>query len=287
MAGETKTLTFSEGVAVDAPTQSFLSASAIETYANDAAYEAAKGGVGTEGDIYGNTTTNIIRYHDGTTWINVPGGLNNFTAVSDPTVNDDQTLGYRQGSIWVRTDVSPKNVYIALSVSTGAASWLEVGKPIIGVKEIPAGLVNGINKDYTITVTPVDGTLAVLRNGSVVPESELSFAHPVISFTDAPSVGQIIEAYYLTNGSAATVQLNASNHVVENREITAGEIVAKQLTLTNTPAVSTKVIVDVRGGSVQVYGLDFIVTGAILDWSGYDLDGQIIAGSILRIQYYI
>ena len=38
MAGETKILKFAEGVSVDAPAQSFLSASNIQSYVDDAAY---------------------------------------------------------------------------------------------------------------------------------------------------------------------------------------------------------------------------------------------------------
>lgn len=62
MAGTTRVVTFSEGVSVSAPSQAFLIASSLETYANDAAYETAKGSSATEGDIYGNTTDGVVRY---------------------------------------------------------------------------------------------------------------------------------------------------------------------------------------------------------------------------------
>ena len=68
MAGETKILKFAEGVTVDAPAQSFLSASNIQSHADDAAYAAAKGSAAVASDIYYNTTDNVIRYMDDVGW---------------------------------------------------------------------------------------------------------------------------------------------------------------------------------------------------------------------------
>lgn len=285
MAGETKVLTYAEGVEVSAPAQSFLVASSLSTYASDADFVTAKGSVASTGDFYGNTTDGTIHYYDGTLWRSNLNAPNNFTAITDPTVDDDEGDGYKAGSFWVNTtsDVS----YIAIDVSTGAAIWIELGKPIIGVREIPTGVINGINADFTITYTPIDDTLMVYRDGSLLPLDQFSYTHPIVTLDTAPSLGQKIEVAYLTNGSTATTQSNASNHVVDNHTLTSGEISAKQLTLPSTPTVPTRVIIDVRGGTCQVYGIDFTVSGDIVDWDGYALDGQISAGEILRIQYYV
>lgn len=69
MAGATKVLTFAEGTTVSAPSQSFLKASSLETYATTAAYVTAKGSSAAEGDIFANTTTNFINYYDGSGWV--------------------------------------------------------------------------------------------------------------------------------------------------------------------------------------------------------------------------
>lgn len=183
-------------------------------------------------------------------------------------------------------NVTADRIYTCIDASTGAAIWQEYGGPFNGKQEIPSGLVNGINVDFTITSLPIADTLIVLRNGVVVPSVEWSYAHPIVTFSVAPAIGQTVEVYYLTDGTSATSQTNANNQVVDNHTMSAGEITAKQFTLPSTPAVATKVVIDVRGGTSQIYGVDFIVTGDVVDFDGYGLDGQLIAGSIVRSVYY-
>lgn len=71
MSGTTKVLTFSEGVSVSAPSQSFLSASNIQVYADDAAYVSAKGSAAIDGNCYYNSTTDLIRYYSNGAWSNL------------------------------------------------------------------------------------------------------------------------------------------------------------------------------------------------------------------------
>jgi len=47
--------------------------------------------------------------------------LNNFSATTDPTVNDDNTQGYSGGSRWTNTVSGDR--FTAISVATGAAVW--------------------------------------------------------------------------------------------------------------------------------------------------------------------
>jgi len=95
MAGETKILKFAEGVSVDAPAQSFLSASNIQSYANDAAYVAAKGAAAEASDFYYNTTDNNIRYYDDVGWKilgqEIPSGEAFY--LGSPTVNGSWVSG--------------------------------------------------------------------------------------------------------------------------------------------------------------------------------------------------
>jgi len=53
------------------PTIGNIVASGLVQYANDAAYEANEQGAPSEGNIYFNTTSNLIRYYNGTSWINL------------------------------------------------------------------------------------------------------------------------------------------------------------------------------------------------------------------------
>jgi hypothetical protein len=52
-------------------------------------------------------------------------GTNNHRAAANPTVNDDNTLGYRIGAIWVNTAANTS--YVLVNDATGAAVWQAVG----------------------------------------------------------------------------------------------------------------------------------------------------------------
>jgi hypothetical protein len=51
--------------------------------------------------------------------------VNNISASSSPTVNDDSGDGYHPGSLWYRVDTS--ELWICRSAGSGAASWLKIG----------------------------------------------------------------------------------------------------------------------------------------------------------------
>lgn len=53
------------------PTIGNIVASSLVQYANDATYEANEQGAPSEGNIYFNTTSNLIRYYNGTAWISL------------------------------------------------------------------------------------------------------------------------------------------------------------------------------------------------------------------------
>lgn len=164
-------------------------------------------------------------------------------------------------------------------------AWLPVGGGIIGYREDHTSQVNGTQNQFTVSYTPLDYTILIFRNGNVVPNDKFSFAMPTITMTDAPQLGQKLEIFYLTQGSPSVVQV-MTDQIVETRTITAGEITAKQLTLTATPVEPTEVIVDVRSAPGQMYGIDYAVSGTTLSWNGYALDGVVLAGDIVRIVYY-
>jgi len=52
-------------------------------------------------------------------------GTNNHRAAANPTVNDDNTLGYRIGGIWVNTTANTS--YVLVNDATGTAVWQAVG----------------------------------------------------------------------------------------------------------------------------------------------------------------
>ncbi len=123
MSGQVKILTFAEGVSVSAPSQSYLLASALVSYADSAAFVTAKGGAAAEGDIFENTTSHKINFYNGTAWIEVDSVKTNFASASAPTVNDDSGDGYSVGSLWITTTGL---IYYAVDVSVGSAVWKEL-----------------------------------------------------------------------------------------------------------------------------------------------------------------
>ncbi len=48
----------------------------------------------------------------------------NFAASATPTVNDDVTLGYQAGSVWIKTG-APMRIFLCRSAADGAAVWEE------------------------------------------------------------------------------------------------------------------------------------------------------------------
>lgn len=67
--------------------------------------------------------------------------------------------------------------------------------------------------------------------------------------------------------------------------LTTGMISAKQLTLSGTPQVGNGVLVVPKNGPPQVYGLDYIISGSVISWSGLGLDGMLEENDILIIYY--
>lgn len=55
--------------------------------------------------------------------------------------------------------------------------------------------------------------------------------------------------------------------------------------LPNEPFSPSSVTLDVFGGIPQINGIDFIVTGDVLSWSGLGLDNFLEVGETLLIQY--
>jgi len=61
---------------------------------------------------------------DGGQWS--PALQDNLSAVTAPTVNDDNTAGYEVGSVWIDTTSVIRKVYVCTDASTGAAVWEDV-----------------------------------------------------------------------------------------------------------------------------------------------------------------
>lgn len=95
---------------------------------------------------------------------------------------------------------------------------------------------------------------------------------------------------YAFNGTSMMWVLIASpsstvNYAVNRFTLTPTDITNKFVTLTSAPTLSTSTVLNIIGGVVQDYGTDFSVSGSQLSWSGLFLDGVLIAGDKLIVQF--
>lgn len=162
------------------------------------------------------------------------------------------------------------------------------GSKIVGYQEIPSGAVNGVNTVYQILQEPLtEGSLWVYVDRGLVPATLWSLSVTDITLTFAPAIGQLVEVVYLAKGSPNPPTPPPSGvEYVEYPNLTAPQIAAKQITLTALPATASKVKLDLIGGTAQIYGDDYLVSGSILSWNGLGLDGVLIAGDRLRVVYF-
>ena len=75
------------------------------------------------------------------------------------------------------------------------------------------------------------------------------------------------------------------NIITDHFILSSLDISNKYVTLSRTPVLGSLVALNIVKGSSQVYGLDYSVSGNILTWDGYVLDGSFSAGNEIRAIY--
>ena len=203
--------------------------------------------------------------------------------------------GYISDNAYESANGAPLGGEIYYNQTTGSirfynnidAQWGDVGKKVLGVQEVPIGIVNGVNTSFDISTMPInDEAMNVFLNGVLVPKSDYSFSSPTITFTTAPSLGQKVYISYLSEGNPSTPVISAGTNNVFYYEVTAGDIIAKSFTLPSIPVTAGHVLADVIGGTTLQYGSDFTIASDQFDWDGLSLDGLISSGDIIRVQYF-
>lgn len=108
----------------------------------------------------------------GGTWIYAPppagGILNNYAAISDPTVGDDSGLGYSVGSEWINTVTGA--VFKCVDATLGAAVWEQIN--LTGAANEEAICVTFNYNDLSPVV------LTTLNAGDKVIISEIKISTP-------------------------------------------------------------------------------------------------------------
>ena len=187
------------------------------------------------------------------------------------------------GEIYFNTTTGEVRVYDSTSMQ-----WKTIGQTVLGWQETPSGLVDGVNATFTITYAPInDECLLVYIDGALSKSTDYSYSLGSIVFNTAPSAGQEVYVSYITEGIPSNPSVTINGQFTEYRILTGAEITAKQITLTNTPAEPSKVLVEWIGVTSQIYGTDFVISGNVLSWNGLGLDGVLLAGDNLRIFYLV
>lgn len=103
-----------------------------------------------------------------------------------------------------------------------------------------------------------------------------------MAFAFNPFTGQLDLVGTQSNGGSVD-----SNIVLETITLDSTQVSAKQVSLQNTPVTPNKTMLDIVGGCSQRYGIDFIISGQILDWNNLALDLTLSVGDTIRIYYII
>lgn len=92
--------------------------------------------------------------------------------------------------------------------------------------------------------------------------------------------------YVFSTGTMTWIPLNASgNYMVNTFTLTPTDISNGFVTLSQAPTVPTSTALTVIDGPLQDYGADFTVSGSTVSWSGLFLDGVLVSGDQLIIQF--
>ena len=88
-----------------------------------------------------------------------------FTSASAPTVNDDVSLGYEVGDIWLTSTTS----YQCLDATDGAAIWLDIGRSSENIQDVVGAMfTGGVQVGVTASYDDPSGTIDLVTD--VVPD---------------------------------------------------------------------------------------------------------------------
>lgn len=78
---------------------------------------------------------------------------------------------------------------------------------------------------------------------------------------------------------------SGNQYHVDTLTLSPTDISNKYITLSSTPTDPEKTALNVIGGDMQEYTVDFTITGNQLSWDSLGLDGVLISGDVLLIQF--
>jgi len=190
----------------------------------------------------------------------------------------------------VITDAGSSNEVVLYGRITGQDSWDEIGV-VTGsdTKDFLVTLYDFVKLEcrvYETTSTRVSvvGSGFVLSEGlqKITVGSEELIAVSELNLTSSDS------SINLDLQAPGTVDLKVNNtgsFKLEIIQLSATDILNKQVTLTTTPVNPDAVIVIPQGGIPQFPNVDFGVVGNVLSWDSLGLDGFLEENEYLYIQF--
>ena len=218
------------------------------------------------------------------------GTQNGTVANADHTHEGAHSVGIDGDPTTLLGDVKLKaGTGIGLSYVSGKLQ-IDLAAAAVGYSETLGGTSNGVNTIFgPLTYTPADAnSILVFVDSIFVPPTEWTYSSGNIVFSggNQPVSGQPVLVWYIKNGTQIVPPTPSGIQQVEYRTVTAGEESAKAMTLAALPSSPAKVMLDLIGGTAQIYNTDFVVTGSTLSWSGLGLDGLIASGDVVRVMYW-
>lgn len=175
-------------------------------------------------DNQGNALSSALNWKFLVNLDNVIGIVNNYTATTDPTVNDDESEGYSVGSIWYNT-ATPES-FLCTDATDGAAVWINIS---LGVDDLGTMAFEDAADYYT--ETEVDSIISGLSLGKVIKTASFSTGAVATGTTQIPydnSIPQNTEGNeYMT---LAFTPLRAdSTLLIESTAIAAGTAATQEV----------------------------------------------------------
>lgn len=156
-------------------------------------------------------------------------------------------------------------------------------------------IVDSSGKEFIITYLSTDKFSSAFR----VQEREKTMVPPIAG---AATLYRSTSTYKFFQGNNLSADANLrilqrDNAIVDQmsngtwndffHSVTAEEIAAKRIVLSNTPKDTTKVNVEFEGGpDIEGHGIDYMLESNIYRWDGMGLDGVLIEGDLLQFQYF-
>jgi len=191
--GLVRNLIFSDGVTVSAPTYGVGSVTGqLSTFVDDAAYVTAKGSAAADGDIYYNTTSDLVRYYSNGAWSSLVDDDSSQTVTNKTIVAASNTITTAASGNLTSTELDAALAELQGDIDTRATST-ELSDHEIDTSTHGVGEIVGTTETQTLT----DKTLTNLFMGETV-DSTTTGANQAIAPTTL--------VYKVTNASLTSIQ---------------------------------------------------------------------------------